>query len=200
MSWNVAGRGLEMCSCKMFCPCWFGPEGEPDEGWCSGLFAFDIRKGESDGVGLAGAKVVLIADWPANFFHGQGKARLYIDAGASDEQRQELGGIFGGKKEGFLSALWDTVITEWLQAQTAGIELKWNGGPSLRLDGLGRATLEPLEDGSGQPSAISGTAGQAAIHIDSMNIARPENSEWADPDLRRWRAEDGVLYDFDWSS
>lgn len=200
MSWNVAGRGLEMCSCKVFCPCFFGPEGEPDKGWCSGLFAFDIRKGESDGVDLTGVKLVLFADWPSNFFHGQGKARLYIDAGADDQQRRELEAIFGGKKDGFLSALWDAVIAEWLPAQTAEIELEWNGAPSLKLNGLGRGTLAPLDNGAGQPATISGTAAQAALQIDSMNIARPEESEWADPDLRRWRAEDGVLFDFNWSS
>lgn len=200
MSWKIAGRGLEMCSCKVFCPCWFGPEGEPDQGWCSGLFAFDIRDGESDGVDLAGGKVVLLADWPGNFFHGQGKARLYIDSNASDHQRPQLEGIFGGKKEGFFSALWDAVVSEWLPAQSAEIGLEWDGNPSLRLNGLGRGTLKRLEDGAGKDAAISGTAGQAALHIESMQIGRPEDSEWSDPELRRWRAEDGVVFDFDWSS
>lgn len=200
MSWSVSGRGLEMCSCKIFCPCWFGPEGEPDQGWCSGLFAFDIRKGESNGVNLANGKVILIADWPANFFHGNGKARLYLDAGAEKQQRQELDGIFGGKREGFLSALWDAVISEWLPAKTAKMELKWNGNPSIQLNGLGRSMLKPVKSDSGQIATISGTAGQAALHVESMDIAVPEGSEWTDPDLRRWSAEDGVLYDFNWSS
>lgn len=200
MSWNITGRGLELCSCKAFCPCWLGPEGEPDEGWCSGLFAFDINRGESEGVDLAGTRAALIADWPANFFHGQGKARVYVDTGAGGDQRRELEGIFGGKKEGFLSALWDAVISEWLPAQSAGIEIDWNGRPSVRLDGLGEATLEPIKDEAGKPTMISGAPAQAALRIDSMNIARPAENAWTDPDLRRWQAADGVLFDFDWSS
>ena len=30
MAWNLSGRGLEMCSCKTFCPCWLTADVEPD--------------------------------------------------------------------------------------------------------------------------------------------------------------------------
>ena len=200
MTWQISGRGMEMCSCKMFCPCWLGPEGEPDQGWCSGLFGFDVEQGSSDGVDLGGTNAVLIADWPGNFFGGQGTARLYIGDTASDDQRRELEEIFGGKKEGFLSALWGAVIAEWLPAQSAKINIGWNGNSLLAVDGLGQATLEPLADGAGKPTVISGAAAQAALNIDSMNIAAPRDSRWNDPGLRDWRPADGVLYDFNWSS
>ena len=45
MSWNVSGRGLEICNCKTFCPCWLTPDVEPDEGWCGGGFAWDSKEG-----------------------------------------------------------------------------------------------------------------------------------------------------------
>ena len=47
MAWRLSGRGMEMCSCKSFCPCWLGPAGEPDHdlrSWQAAdgvLFAFD---------------------------------------------------------------------------------------------------------------------------------------------------------------
>ncbi len=72
MAWQVTGRSMEMCNCKQFCPCWLGPEGEPDEGWCAGIFAFDVQQGNSDGVDLGGTKGVLISEWPGNFFAGHG--------------------------------------------------------------------------------------------------------------------------------
>ena len=62
MSWEIAGRSMEMCSCKMLCPYWLGPEIEPDEGWCGATLAFDIQQGSSDGVDLSGTKVAFIAD------------------------------------------------------------------------------------------------------------------------------------------
>ncbi len=56
MAWNLSGRGLEICSCKTFCPCWLTADVEPDEGWCSAVLAWDSTEGGSDGVDLAGIR------------------------------------------------------------------------------------------------------------------------------------------------
>lgn len=200
MSWQATGRSMEICSCKSFCPCWLGPEGEPDEGWCSALFGFDVRQGRSDGVDLGGTKVVLIADWPGNFFAGEGTARLYIDETASEEQRRELEEIFGGKKEGFLSTLWNAVIKDWLPTQVAKVDIDWDEEPSITVNGIGQTTLQPFTDGAGRSTTVTGAVAQAALHIESMNLASPKDGQWSDPELRRWQAADGVLYEFNWSS
>ena len=199
MSWQLSGRGMEMCSCKMFCPCWLGPEGEPDEGWCGGTFAYDIQAGSSDGVDLGGTRAVMMVHWPANFFHGKGKARIYVGEGASDDQARELEGILSGGKEGHLQALWGAVIDEWLPAQTAGIEIAWGDNPNLSVSGIGNTVLKPLTNGGGQPTVISGAMAQAGLNIDSMQIALPGESQWSDPDLGDWRAADGVMFDISWS-
>ena len=68
MSWKISGHSMEMCNCKMLCPCWLGPEVEPDEGWCGGTLAFDIQTGNSDGIYLSGTVVAFVAEWPGNFF------------------------------------------------------------------------------------------------------------------------------------
>jgi hypothetical protein len=94
MAWQITGRWIELCSCKMFCPCWFGPA-EPDQGWCSGAVLADIQQGNSDGVNLSGRKVTFVGDWPKDFASGNGTARLYIDGGADVDQRRELEAIFG---------------------------------------------------------------------------------------------------------
>ena len=54
MAWSVNGRSIELCNCEMFCPCWLGPEKEPDKGWCAGAFVWEIGSGESNGVDLGG--------------------------------------------------------------------------------------------------------------------------------------------------
>ncbi len=200
MAWQITGRSMEMCNCKQFCPCWLGPEGEPDEGWCAGFFAFDVQQGNSDGVDLGGTKGVLIAEWPGNFFAGHGKARVYVDEAASEDQRRELEEIFGGKKEGFFSDLWNTVIDEWLPSQVAKVDLAWDDEPSVRVESVGSATVRPLTDGAGKQTRVSGAMAQTAMHIDSMQLAGIKESQWTDPGLRSWQAQDGVLYDFNWSS
>ncbi len=200
MAWQITGRAMEMCSCKQFCPCWLGPEGEPDEGWCASVWMYDVHEGNSDGVGLDGTKCVLMAEWPGNFFAGHGKARLYLDEAASEDQRRELEGIFGGKKEGFFSTLWAAVIDEWLPSEVTKVDLAWDEEPSLGVGTVGRATLQPLTDGAGLLTKVSGAMAQTALHIDSMQLASIKESQWSDPGLRSWQAKDGVLCDFNWSS
>ena len=102
MTWQVSGRSLDLCSCTMWCPCWLGPEIEPDQGWCAHTFGYEIQQGSSDGVELGGTTVAFTGEWPANFFLGGGRARLYICDTATDEQRRELKAIFSGRKSGHL--------------------------------------------------------------------------------------------------
>src|SRR5438876_596571 len=77
MAWQMNTEMIEFCSCKLLCPCWLGPEGEPDKGWCSGGIVFNIEQGSVDGVDVGSCRVALGAEWPGNFFAGNGTARLY---------------------------------------------------------------------------------------------------------------------------
>ena len=58
MVWQVSGQLTEFCSCKLMCPCWFGPTPVPDQGWCSGAILYDIAQGQIDGIDVGGSKVV----------------------------------------------------------------------------------------------------------------------------------------------
>src|SRR4029450_4872069 len=82
MTWQINTEMIECCSCKMLCPCWAGPQGEPDEGWCGGALVFDIQSGSVDGVDVSGCRAALAAEWPGNFFLGNGVARVYVDSKA----------------------------------------------------------------------------------------------------------------------
>ena len=198
MAWNVRGRSIELCSCAMLCPCWLGPEGQPDQGWCGGAFAFDIQEGNSDGVNLAGSKVAFTAEWPANFFGGNGTARVYIDEGANAGQRSELEAIFSGNKGGHLEALFGAVITKWLPAQVTKIEIDWGDNPSLTVGSVGQASLQPIKDPAGRPTKVQGAAAQAGFQIESMDLASSKGSRWSDPELRDWEGDSGTLHVFNW--
>lgn len=200
MSWHITGQSLEFCSCKMLCPCWLGPEGDPDEGWCGAAFGFEVEQGSSDGVDLGGTKLALTALWPANFFAGDGQARLYIDDSASEDQRRELDAIFSGKKGGHLEGLWGAVIKEWLPTQAAKVAMSWADTPSMVVDGIGQGTLHPISDGAGHATTVSGAPAQAGLQIESMNLASSKGSTWADPDLREWHGDSGTLHRFDWQN
>ncbi len=200
MPWQISGRSMEMCSCKMLCPCWLGPEGEPDEGWCGGVFGFDVQRGDSDGVDLGGTTVALTAEWPGNFFAGEGKARLYINETATEEQRRELEAIFSGKKGGHLEGLWGAVIQEWLPTQVAKVAIAWDETPSIAVNGIGQATLQPLSDGAGHATKVTGAVAQAAFQIESMDLASGKGGQWSDPEMHRWEGDSGTLHEFNWST
>jgi hypothetical protein len=200
MAWQLSGRSVELCSCKMLCPCWLGPEGEPDQGWCGGALGFDIHRGNSDGVDLSGTKVVLAAEWPGNFFGGDGTARLYLEERATPEQRRELEAIFSGKKGGLFEALFGAVISKWLSTETTKIEMGWDASPFLRVGNVGQANLTPLKDATGRPTRVEGAAAMAAFQFASMDLASSKGSHWTDPNLRQWQGDSGTLHQFNWSA
>ncbi|MGI9482213.1 MAG: DUF1326 domain-containing protein [Hyphomicrobiales bacterium] len=200
MTWQVSGRSLELCSCKSMCPCWLGPDGDPDQEWCAAIFGFDVENGTSNGVDLAGSKLVLMLYWPANFFSGNGSARLYLDAGSSADQQKELEGIFCGRDGGMFEGLWGAVLKEWHPSQVGNVELEWGDSTHVKVDGIGQATLKPFQDGAGNTATISGTAAQAAFQMDSMELADGRESSWSDPDLGNWQGDSGTLHRFNLSS
>lgn len=199
MAWRVTGQAMELCNCTMLCRCWLGPA-KPDQGWCSGAFVFDIRDGDADGVRLGGRKVVFAAEWPADFWSGNGKARIYIDDAATSDQRRELEAIFSGKKGGALGAVMGGVITKWLPTQLMKIEVQGGDSPSVVVGNIGQVKLQPLRDQAGQPTVLQGAAAQAAFQIASMSLASSKGSRWTDPEMRPWQGDSGNVMTFDWSA
>jgi hypothetical protein len=184
----------------MMCPCWLGPDGIPDNGWCSGALGFDIERGQSDDVDLGGTRVAFTADWPGNIFGGDATARLYIDDSASPAQGRELEAIFLGRKGGFLAGVMGAVISTWLPAETAKVEIGWGDAPFLRVGGFGQATLAPIRDPEGNPTRMSGAAAQAAFQFPHIDLASSRGSQWADPKLRQWQGDSGTLHQFNWAA
>ena len=200
MAWKLSGRSVELCNCEMMCPCWLGPEKEPDKGWCAGALAWDIQAGESNGVDLGGTKVAFRADWPNNFFAGEATARLYIDGAASSDQRRELDAIFSGKAGGHLEGLWGAVIEDWLPTQDTSIEIEWGETPTIKVGSVADLTMHPLQDANGKRTTVQGAAAMAAFGVESMDLASSAGNTRSDPDLRPLEGDSGTLHEFNWSS
>lgn len=59
MSYLLTGQFVEACDCRLMCPCW--TDDEPDEGHCTGLFAWSLDPGSKiDTLGVGGAKAVCL--------------------------------------------------------------------------------------------------------------------------------------------
>ena len=199
MAWNINATMIEFCSCRAMCPCWLGPETKPDQGWCCAAIAYEIKQGAVDGVDVTDCKAVLAAEWPGNFFGGKGKARLYLDAGASADQRRALEAVFAGKKGGLFEGLMGAVISTWLPAKTVPIEIGRGDHISVSVGELGKATILPFKDQAGKAATVQGTAAQGAFQSASMQLASCKGTRWSDPELRRWEGDSATLHDVRWS-
>ncbi len=199
MAWHVEGQMHELCSCKILCPCWFGPA-EPDQGWCSGAIVFDIERGSADGLDLGARKVVLAADWPGDFWAGDGTARLYLDENASPEQRKALEAIFSGQQGGPMEAVSSAVITTWLPAKTMPIAVSWGDTTTGSVGDVGTITSRRMKNEAGQAATVQGAAAMGAFQLERMEVARTAGSRWSDPEMRQWDADSGTTGPFAWST
>lgn len=202
MAWNMDATMVELCSCKAMCPCWLGPDTVPDQGWCGGALLFDIEKGAVDGVDVSGCRAALAANWPGNFFGGNGTARLYLDSSASDAQRNALEAVLSGKKGGMFGAVLGQVVANWLPAKATGITIDRDEALSARVDGAGQVRLTPYKDPSGRTATVAGTLAQGAFQSPSMELASSKGSRWTDADFQHtWDGDSGTIHHkMSWSS
>lgn len=201
MAWRVRGVAREHCTCKMWCPCWLGPA-EPDQGWCSGSLIFEVHEGAADDISLDGLRVVVVVDFPGDFFTGNGTARLYIDENANADQRRELEAIFSGKKGGPLEAAWGATVTQWLPTQVANIEVQDGDAPSITVGNVAQVTYQsPIRDAEGRATVIEGAAAATAFGLEGVSLARSDGSRWSAPEMRQWESGgSGTIGAFDWNA
>jgi hypothetical protein len=172
---------------------------EPDKGWCSGAFIFDVTEGTSDGVDLAGCKVAAGFEWPGNFWSGNGTARLYVDEAASTDQQREAAAIFGGQKGGPLGAVLPAVVSNLLSTQVTKITIQWGDNPSITIGDVASLTLQAVKDQTGRRTTVQGALAMAAFQLESMDVASSKGSHWTDAEMRPWEGDSGTLHSFSWS-
>ncbi len=204
MTWTIRAEMVETCSCNMLCPCWYGVKELMimDQRWCAGAFLFRIREGNADGVNLGGRTLSMWDYFPGpTILDGNGTARLYIDDGASADQRRELEAIFQGKKGGPWEIL-AGLITTWLPTQITKIEIQEeNGALKATVGSVGRIRSQRLTNAAGQPMAMQNTGLTTALQLDNQTaqLAPGTGTQWADPDLpQHFEHKSGAVATFTW--
>ena len=106
MAWKLDGTYFENCNCDVLCPCGASSLTLPaDNERCHVLLAYHVDEGEIEGVDVSDRTVLVIADTPAMMADGNWRVGLIMDDGASEEQTQALGAVFGGEKGGPMALL-----------------------------------------------------------------------------------------------
>jgi len=90
------------------------------------VLVFHVKEGEVEGVDVSGLTVAAVADTPKVMTDGNWRLGVFIDAAASDEQAEKLGGVFSGALGGPMEAL-GALIGENLGVERAPIEVREDG-------------------------------------------------------------------------
>jgi hypothetical protein len=128
MSWKLEGDFYENCSCDAICPCTWSnlAHKATRDDYCRFALAFDIDKGEIDGVDLSGQSFVMIGDTPPNMAEGNWRLGVLVDDGANAEQVGKLGEVLSGALGGPPAAL-GPLLGEFLGIEQAPISIESDG-------------------------------------------------------------------------
>ena len=159
MSWNLSGSYFETCSCDVICPCTASLSLGATKDRCKVVLVFNVKSGEVEGTDVSGLTVAAVADTPKVMSKGNWRLGVVIDADASDEQAEKLGGVFSGALGGPMEAL-GPLVGEDLGLQRLPIEVREDGlthsvkiGEEIDLE---IEDVVPFGVESGEPAKITG--------------------------------------------
>ena len=159
MSWSISGSYIETCSCDVVCPCTASLSLGATKDYCRVVLVFNVKSGEVEGTDVSGLTVAAVADTPKVMSEGNWRLGVVIDADASDEQAEKLGGVFSGALGGPMEAL-GPLVGEDLGLQRLPIEVREDGlthsvkiGEEIDLE---IEDVVPFGVESGEPAKITG--------------------------------------------
>ena len=155
MPYHLEGRLLEVCDCRVLCPCWIGED--PDNGTCDSVLAYHFDKGTIDGLDVTGRTVAIVAHIPGNVLNGNFRVALYLDEGASDAQQEALVNLYSGKLGGPVAEL-AKLVGEVISVERTPIRFDVNEGRgTLTVGDVSHAELEPYKGPEGSTTVLTNT-------------------------------------------
>jgi hypothetical protein len=155
MAYQLEGRLLEVCTCKILCPCWVGED--PDFGTCDGVLAWHFDKGTINGVSVTGRTFVILTHIPGNILQGNWKIRVYIDDAATPQQKDALLNVWTGKLGGPVADL-AKLVGEVAAVELVPIVFQIQGANgTLKVGRAIEADLAPFKGATGKETAMHDT-------------------------------------------
>ena len=156
MAYKLEGQLLEVCNCRVLCPCWIGED--PDFGTCEGTLAWNITSGTINGIDVSGLAICILAHIPGNILQGNWRAVVYVDDKASDEQHQALLDVYTGSLGGPV-ADFAQLVGEVVAVEKAPFTISVQDGKgSLKIGDAIEAEMEPFKGATGASTTLCDTA------------------------------------------
>ena len=155
MAYHLEGRLLEVCNCKVLCPCWIGED--PDYGTCKTIIAWRFDKGKINEVDVSGRTIALLAFVPGNILEGNWKAAVYLDDKVTPMQEEAILSVYTGKLGGPVGEL-VKLVAEVVSVEKVPITFDVQGGKgTLKIGDAGYAELEPYKNATGATTTLADT-------------------------------------------
>ena len=155
MAYHLEGRLLEVCDCRVLCPCWIGED--PDNGTCDLVLAYRFDTGTIDGLDVSGRTVAIVSHIPGNVLDGNFRVALYLDEGDVRRTAYALVDLYGGKLGGPVAEL-AKLVGEVISVERAPIRFDVNEGRgTLTIGDVSHAELEPYKGPDGSTTVLSNT-------------------------------------------
>ena len=152
MSYKLEGSLLEVCDCKVLCPCWIGED--PDNDTCHGVIAHHYTTGRIDDVDVSGLTIAMLSFIPGNVLKGNWRVAMYVDDRASEAQFQALLSVYKGERGGPVAEL-GKLIGEVVSVARAPIKFTVrNGKGMLSVGDVVHADMEPYVGPHGEPTKL----------------------------------------------
>ena len=155
MTCHLEGQLLEVCDCRVLCPCWIGED--PDNGTCDSVLAYHFDAGTIDGIDVKGRTIAMVSHSPGNVLAGNFRVALHLDEGASDAQQEALLNVYSGKLGGPI-ADFAKLVGEVVSVGRVPITFDVHEGRgTLKVGAVSYAELEPYKGADGAATTLSNT-------------------------------------------
>src|SRR5215469_14727629 len=143
MGYHLEGDLLEVCDCRVLCPCWIGEDA--DNGTCDTILAYKMKKGMINGVDVTGLSLALMAHIPGNILKGNWRVAVFVDDRATNEQEEALLGVWSGKLGGPVADL-AKFVGEIVAVQRASITFTLKeGAGTLKVGSVADCEMAPYK-------------------------------------------------------
>jgi hypothetical protein len=143
MGYQLEGDLLEVCDCRVLCPCWIGEDA--DNGTCDTILAYNMKKGTINGTDVTGLSLALMAHIPGNILQGNWKVAVFVDDRASKQQEDALLGVWTGKFGGPVADL-AKFVGEVVAVQRAPITFTLKeGAGTLKVGAAADCEMSPYK-------------------------------------------------------
>ena len=145
VKWAIEADYLQACNCDYGCPCEF--EAPPTTGFCEGVGAWRISRGNYGSVRLDGLGFGFAARWPEAIHKGNGTAALFFDERATPPQREALWQIASGQAGGIPFEIIAATLSKVLEPQYVPFQFTVKGLHSSAAMGQAVAmAFEPIKN------------------------------------------------------